>query len=278
MDHAEAHVRVMDLALEPARLREFDRDMSSESRDLQAHLATCARCRAELAAWRATIAALDTAVSTAPTDASVPATSLRGLTASEHATALPPELRARTLAAARERPTSPKPYVAASRRAMRPPAWLAMAAAVVVLVVGASAVVVDRSQQLDRARADTAALNGVATSLDLILEDPSHKVALLSLPSGTPGGTVSWSATTGTMVVLANSLQSPQPGQVYRCSIEQGGARVVVGEMHFSDSIAYWAGPLDSWGAAPQSGGRFVVSLEPTGGGSSGVPVLAGTL
>jgi len=66
---------------------------------------------------------------------------------------------------------------------------------------------------------------------------------------------------------------------VYRCWIEQAGARTAVGEMRFSGSLAYWAGSLGSWGGTFAPGGRFWVSLEPASGGAgSGPPALVGTL
>ena len=277
MDHAEARVRLSDLALEPARLRRFERDDDPDVSELRRHLAGCPECRAELEAWRATIAALDTAVSTTPIDRGLPATSLRTLSASDGAVALPAGLRARTLAAVDEPISSPVPLVAMSRRRTRLPAWLALAAAIVVVVAGA-ALVVDRNGQLDQARANAAALQNVTVSLDRILQDPSHRVALLTTSGGAPAGSLSWSAATDTVVVLAATLQSPLAGQVYRCFIEQNGSRVAVGEMWFSGSLAYWAGTLDSWGAAPAAGSRFLVSLEPIGGGSDGTPVLSGNL
>ena len=277
MDHAEARARLSELALEPARLRRFDRDGDSDAVELRGHLTGCPECRAELEAWRATVAALDTAVSTAPVDRGVPATSLRALFASNGAVALPDGLRARTMAATQERTGSPAPRVAASRRETRLPAWLAIAAALVVVLAGV-AYIVDRTNQLDQAQANTAALQNVTASLDGILRDPSHQVALLKTSTGTPAGSVSWSTTTGTVVVLAGALQRPPSGQVYRCFIEGNGSRVAVGEMRFSGSLAYWAGALDSWGATPAAGSRFLVSLEPVGGGSSGTPVLSGTL
>jgi hypothetical protein len=160
---------------------------------------------------------------------------------------------------------------------MRPLAWLGIAAALIVLLAGA-VVVVERTQQLDQARADTAALANVTASLDRILQDPGHQVVLLRTPAGTPAGSVSWSASEGTVVVLADALQRPPSGQVYRCWIEQNGAGVPVGEMRFSGSVAYWAGNLDSWSVTFAPGDRFWVSLEPIGGGSSGTQVLVGTL
>jgi hypothetical protein len=278
MDHADARARLSDLALEPARLRRFERDDDSDVSELRRHLAGCPECRAELETWRSTIAALDTAVSTTPIDRDLPATSLRALAASDGDVALPPGLRARTLAATQKQTSSPALRVATSRREMRLPAWFAIAAALVVVVAGATALVVDRTSQLDRARANAAELQDVTVSLDRILQDPSHQVALLTTSGGTPAGSVSWSAATDTVVVLAGTLQSPPAGQVYRCFIEQNGSRTAVGYMWFSGSLAYWAGTLDTWGATPAAGSRFLVSLEPIGGGSSGTPVLSGTL
>ena len=277
MDHADARARLSDLALEPARLRRLERDDDSDVSELRGHLAGCPECRAELEAWRSTIAVLDAAVSTTPTDRDLPATSLRALAASDGDFALPPGLRARTLAATQKQTGSPALRVATSRREMRLPAWFAIAAALVVVVAGA-ALVVDRTSQLDQARANTTALQDVTASLDRVLQDPSHQVALLTTSGGAPAGSVSWSAATDTVVVLAGTLQSPPAGQVYRCFIEQNGSRTAVGEMWFSGSLAYWAGSLETWGATPAAGSRFLVSLEPIGGGSSGAPVLTGTL
>jgi len=277
MDHAEAHARLMDLVLEPARVRGLDTDMRQGSSELRAHIVACTACRAELASWQATVAALDYAVNATPIEAGRPAGSLSQLGTSDGVVALPPGLRARTLAAARERTGPPVNLATAPRRSMRMPAWLAVAAAL-VLLIGGSAVVVDRTQQLDHARAETAAISTIASGLDHILQDPGHRVALLTTASGSPGGSVSWSASQGAVVVITDTLPSPPAGQVYRCWASHGGAGVVVGEMEFSGSLAYWAGSLDSWSSAFVVGGQFWVSLEPIGGGSKGTRVLSGTL
>jgi hypothetical protein len=277
MDHADARVRLIDLVLDPARLRGFDRDVGPESSELREHVATCADCQAELEAWRATVAALDAAVSADLSDGDVPVRSLGDLAASAATVALPAGLRARALAAGQDRPSSPVPHVAARRRMMRPLAWLAVAAVFLVFLSGAF-LVVDRTQQLDQAQADAAALETLTASLDRILQDPGHEVAVLRTPAGTPAGSVSWSTSEGTVVVLAGTLQSPPAGQVYRCWIEQGGTRLVVGEMRLRGSIAYWAGSFGSWAIDLDPVVRFGVSLEPVVGGSSGAPVLVGTL
>jgi hypothetical protein len=277
MDHAEAREQLLDLALEPARLRELEADTSPGSAELRAHLATCAACRDDLEGWRRTLAALHVAVSVDSIDGDVPAGSLGELAASAGAATPSAELRARTLAAAHRQTRTPVLRVQAPPRSVRWPALLAMAAVLVVLVVG-GAVVVDRTGQLDRAKADAAALAGVTATLDGILQDPGHQVALLKTPAGTPAGTVSWSASDQSVVVLTTALQSPPTGQVYRCWIEQNGAGVAVGEMQFSGSTAYWAGSLGSWGNAVAPNSRFWVSLESVAGASKGTLVLVGTL
>jgi anti-sigma factor RsiW len=277
MDHTEAREQLLDRALEPARLRNLDGDTSPESAELRAHLATCPACQSELAAWLGTFDALDVAVGADRAGRGVPATSLGALAGSGDAVTPPDGLRARTLASAMAHTSSPVGRVQAPARSIRWPAWLALAA-VLVVFVGGAAVIVDRSGQLDRAKADATALAGVTATLDGILQDPGHQVALLTTPAGTPAGTVSWSASDQSVVVLTTALQSPPAGQVYRCWIEQNGAGVAVGEMQFSGSTAYWAGSLGSWGNAVAPSGRFWVSLEPVAGGSRGTLVLTGTL
>ena len=277
MDHAEAREQLLDRALEPARLRSLDADTSPESVELRAHLATCPACEAELAAWRGTLAALDVAVGADLAADGLPATSLGALARSAGDVTPPPRLRARTLAAAVTRTPPSADRVQAPRRPIRWPSWLAMAAVLVVLL-GGGAIIVDRSGQLDRAKADAAALAGVTATLDRILQDPSHQVAALTSPTGTPAGSVSWSSTDGSVVVLTTALASPPSGEIYRCWIEQNGAGVAVGEMQFSGATAYWAGSLASWGDTIAPGGRFWVSLEPIAGNSKGTLVLAGNL
>lgn len=109
MDHAEARARVSDLALEPARLRRFDRAGDPGEVELREHLAGCADCRAELDAWRSNIVALDTAVGTTPADGVQPAGSLRELAATGSSLTLPPSLRARTPALEQERTRGARP-------------------------------------------------------------------------------------------------------------------------------------------------------------------------
>jgi len=277
MDHTEATEELLARALEPGRLRGLDGDTSPGSAELRAHLATCPTCQSELAAWRGTFAALDQALGTGVPAGGAPASSLGELAGFGDEVTPPPGLRARTLAAAMARPQVPVGRVAAPARSIRWPVWLAMAAVLVVLL-GGGAVIVDRSGQLDRAKADAAALAAVTVTLDRILQDPGHQVAVLRTPAGMPAGSVSWSTSEQNVVVLTTTLSAPPDGHVYRCWIEQNGVSAAVGEMQFSGSTAYWAGSLGSWGNAVAPTGRFWVSLEPVAGGSTGTIVLTGNL
>ncbi len=54
MQHAEAHERLADLALEPHRLAGLEDDGAPEVRALRAHLVECQLCAAELEGWRRT--------------------------------------------------------------------------------------------------------------------------------------------------------------------------------------------------------------------------------
>jgi len=277
MDHTEAREQLLERSLEPARLRGLEADTSPGSAELRAHLAACADCRGELDAWRTTIAALDLAVGADPVPGGVPASSLGELAASAGVVVPPGELRARALAAALEPSLSPAPRAEAPRRSVGWPAWLAMAA-IMVVFLGGVAMISERTQQLDRAQADATALAGVTATLDRILRDPGHQVAVLMTPAGVPGGSVSWSASDGSVVVLSTALSSPPPGQVYRCWIAKDGTSTAVGEMQFSGPTAYWAGSVGSWGDSFSPGGHFWVSLEPIAGGARGTPALVGTL
>ncbi len=276
MDHAEAREHLLDLALEPGLLRGLDVDPSPTATGLRGHVTACADCRADLGTWGATYGAIDAALHGEPNDGAGRALTLGELAASAGAVMPPVGLRARTLAAAGGGTPVPIRRVGTPRRWLRPATWLAMAAAL-VLFVGGAAIVLDRTRQLDLARADTAALAGLTAALDTILQDPGHQVVGLKTPAGAPAGSVSWSASNGAVAVLSTALQAPPAGQVYRCWLQQDGTRVPVGEMQFSGSTAYWAGSLASWGWPPAPGDTFTVSMEPAAGGGAGMPALVGT-
>ncbi len=308
MDHAEARGQLADLALEPGRLRQLDRDSEAIAPELREHVERCAECREELAAWRRTLGSVEIAAAAGAPSGPLPARPFRSLVDSIDDATPSAELRARTLGALRSGQAPAGLAIASAPRAERPstlvadqtaprglgrgsgpggrrtsirtirlPAWLAVAAVLVVLV-GGGAIVADRTGQLDQVRSQSAELGVVTATLDRILMDPAHHVLTLRAPqSGTPAGSLAWSAADNTVVILSSALVPPPAGQVYKCWIKQGGGGIVVGEMRFSGTTAYWAGTLDTWGQPVAPGNRFWVSLEPIVGGGTGTPVLEGT-
>src|SRR5215208_2551455 len=99
MDHAEAHERIADLALEPAWLKGLGEPGTVEQRALREHVSGCARCRAELAEWRDLHGVLGNALPAERREQLEPI--------------LPPaDVRARVLAAASAEPPVDRPVVA----------------------------------------------------------------------------------------------------------------------------------------------------------------------
>jgi len=87
MQHAEAHERLADLALEPRAFLAFDRDRSPDHEGLRAHVSGCATCSADVEAWRGTHAAVLEVLGYAPVQGSV-------APFDDQPIALPPGLRA----------------------------------------------------------------------------------------------------------------------------------------------------------------------------------------
>ena len=286
MEHAEAHERLADLALEPARLAELDREESDDAVAIRRHVAGCEACIADLAAYRRAWSELGDALTPrAGSGAGDPGTGAGVLRA-------PAALRDRVLAAVADGGPSPLAVlprgiaeavsggpasVPAGGRQLRTPArlpWLAVAAALVV-AIGAGSLAWSAQSSLDRARADTAKLASVAATLDRVFADPVHWVTPLRTTDGGPGGTLVWSDTD--LVVFSTALPKPGPGLAYGCWIERDGARTPIGSIEFAGDTGYWVGSMRGWTDAFASGSLFGVSLNPVGGGA-GTPVLLGTL
>jgi hypothetical protein len=264
MDHGAAHERIEDLLLDPKRLAALDTSTSPDDVALREHLDSCPACRADLEGWARIHAALADAV---PGDAAEATAAVEQLEP-------PPSLRARVLSAVRaEAPTqadalAPVPMAEARTRrwgglAGARAAWLGLAAALVLLVVGAG-VLVEQAGKLSTAQDETDNLAGAMAAVDRVLAEPQHRVAVLTTADGTRAGTVSW--TRHDLVVLSTALSAPKPGEVYRCWLSSDGQGWAIGKMDFAADTAYWVGSVDEW-ASFEIGPKtlFRVSLEPPG-------------
>ena len=293
LEHADAHERLADLALEPGAQ---DRIGSPESDPLGAHLASCETCRRDVEAWQRTHARLVEA--RGPVEDRVDLAHLAG----DEPIAAPAEVRVAVLAAVRRAPVAGRSKGAASGTVILPDSaaapdraggpgtvvrlagrsrptlrrFLPLVAVLAVLAVG-TGFLVDQATRLDRSSRDVASLERVAASLDRVLRDPDHQTVDLRGADGAASGSLSWASRD--LVVLTKALQPPPPDRVYRCWIERDGLRSPVGQMWFAGDTAFWNGTLDEWATISfEAGGTFGVSLEPVSGSAGNPAVLVAEL
>jgi Anti-sigma-K factor rskA, C-terminal len=301
MEHAEALELIADAAARPGELATALDGADPAWQSLREHLAACGPCREETAAWREVSAALAAAGPDPALVERVPSTLKASTLALVRATGVErsgigpgrvaPILGAtlspgvgtaeRSASRAAGRPgtgTGRHPWLRAPRRGW--PALAGIAAVVaLVAVIGGAATALTLDRQLQSARGDRAELARVAGVVDRLMQAPDRQVVVLTRTDGSgQGGSVVWSAASGTLVVLSETLAQPPVGMAYRCWVAYGGTRQPVGQMHFAGGLAYWAGPIAQWGGTIQPGDEFGVSLVPVAGGSGGTPVLTGSV
>ena len=273
MDHAEAAPRVADLALEPARLAAFDTDMSPEGIALRAHVAGCPACGIELRTWRSTWALLvdddHAAVDRMEAPGSLRAETLAAIAADSGASsgATSGATRSASIVA------PPPVMVPSARTRWRRMPWL-LAAAALVIAIGAAGLGLDRAAQLDRVRGENAGLGAATIAMSRVLATDTHWTTSLRTADGRADGTVAWTA--DQIVVVAADLPSLPSGGSYRCWVEQAGVRTSIGAMAVSGSTGFWSAPMDGWGPLMAKGAQFGVSILSADGSST--PVLVGTL
>jgi hypothetical protein len=268
MDHAEAHERIADLALEPSDLEAMLASEAPDDRALAEHVAGCATCRGELEAWQGVHRTLAGALHNVEPGARLDVEPIEP----------DDELRARILGLARpalggpERQPQRQPEglarmsVAISRARNWSP-FLGLAAALVVAIAG-TFLLAGPGQSLLHTVDEARALSGVVASVNRILAEPDHEVAILKTTSGQTGGSVAWSSRD--LVVLTAALSSPGQGQTYRCWLVKPDGETLIGKMDFAGTTAYWVGSLDDWASISlDPGAHFIVSLEPTDGPST---------
>jgi hypothetical protein len=285
MDHAEAHERIADLALEPGGLAAALAADAFDNGALAGHVATCERCQTDIEAWRGVQGALGR--------------SLRSSGPGSRADIDPIEagdaLRARILGAAGATPArgvatagsglgglGAEPGQAGAPRTRAFVATvprvsstiLGLAAALIVAVAGTLLLAgpgTDLARTVDEARN----LNGAIAAVDRILAAPDHEVLALRKTGGEVAGSIAWSSQD--LVVLTSALQPPAPGSVYRCWLVGRSTETAIGKMDFAGGTAYWVGSLDEWAStALRPGWSFYVTLEsgPAGSQRAGPVIL----
>jgi len=264
MDHGAAHERIEELLLEPAGLAGLESSRAPEDLALREHLAACPTCRADLEGWARIQAAIADAL---PGSAAEAAATIEPMEP-------PPSLRARVLSAVRaEAPTAAASLTPVQMAQARPrrmawlgqprTAWLGLAAALVVLVIGAGALL-EQAGRLATEQAHAESLGEAVAAVDRILAEPQHRIVALKTQAGTDAGSISWSR--HDWVVLTSALAEPTSDQRYTCWLENGSKSVRVGVMEFAGQTAYWVATVDNWKTWEiDATTQFVVSLEPAG-------------
>jgi len=268
MDHAEAHERIADLALERDGLDRLRADPApSDERALVEHVRGCPTCSADLATSHALRDRLQLALADLADGAALDPIG-------------PPDwLRDVVLDAAHREPVAAGPSVAAGAAGPsvaavppRPSSWalprwtapqwaVGLAAVLAIALLGGlagAALVRPGGPGLDPS------MVAVVATLDRVLAEPDHRAVQLRTPAGTAAGSVAWSSSD--IAVLASSLSAPSGDRAYRCWLEWSGRWAPVGAMEFAGGTAYWTGPVGEWAdlmADPDA--RFVVTLEPAG-------------
>lgn len=266
MDHAEARELLELAAVEPHGFERLMAGDTTEAAALAGHLAGCEECSDELARLRRAAGVIRDVVRTTPS----------------------PDLRERTLAFVRDvgrdrGPLSAAAGVSASpaiseipsiadrrasdieerpRRGLPTVAWLgAMAAVLVVAVAGTALVVRGQADDQLRRQITVAEQLGRVTSWYIAIEaqPDARKVSLASPTTPSATGTVEFSPTTHQVVVVATGLTEPAAGQPLGCWIEIDGARKPIGRMFFGGGLSYWVGPAEEV-AALLPGTKFGVS------------------
>jgi len=269
LDHAAAHERIADLALESGGIEAALASSAPESRDLAEHVAGCERCQADIATWRTVQRTVGRA--------------LRAPAPGQRADVEPIEagaaLRRSILAAARSsRPETPAAVAVAPARAgrigaPRVPSFVLGLAAALVVAIGGTVLLAGPAQQLVHQVDEARALSGLVASLDRVLADSSHRTVALKDGQGQAAGTISWS--NNDLVVLTAALKAPATGQVYRCWLAGPNGDTAIGAMEFAGGTAYWVGSLDEWASISLTPGTaFYVTLENGAPGTRSGPVL----
>lgn len=301
MDHADARELLEVAAVEPGGLARLMAGDTPEAASLAGHLAGCAECTAEMARLRHAAGVLRGVVRTTPppelrerTLALVRAVGREraaGRTAAEHiaAGAVAAGAAAAPGGSGTESapPAAPRRLQPVSGRRAPLARVVGLAAAVAVAILGTGlaigvprdAAIADRDATIQRQAEAVKDLVAVTVGTLRVVGQPDARyVTLASTTGAQASGSLVFSKAARELVVTATGLTEPGAGYEFRCWLEAGGRRQLVGKMFFGGGLAYWVGKVDALSAVPADA-SFGVSLVDLGNPSgAGQPFLTGRL
>lgn len=293
MDHHDVRDMLEDAALEPDGLERLMAGDTSTAALVAGHLAGCPDCAEELARLHRAAGLIRPVVRSAPSPelrqrtlafvAAVGRPRGESVGVGAEPVAAEPFRSAAPAPPAPEAPEFAAPPAPRPGRAPRPgnvPAFVGLAAALIV-AVAATGVVLNANRDADvRAQTDqVAALGRVARwTLRVDGQPDVRRIALTSTTGAATTASLVFSPSTTELVVVADQLVPPPAGREYRCWLEVDGTRASIGKMSFGGGLAYWVGAVPQLaGLGPDA--RFGVSLVELSGsepGEPGEPVLIG--
>lgn len=291
MDCEEALERIELAAVEPDGLERLMAGDTPDAAAVAGHLVACPACVASLAQVRRSSALIRDALSSV-VDEGLRARTLdyvralgRERRASAGSAAVPagaapvtdapgtiPGIASRAHPADALRPASSVP----GGRRRGAVAWVAGVAASAVVAAGLTAAVVLPGRDAEIAsQAEELALLARVSAWTVRVESRADATRVALVGEGDDAGTLTYSPSSGELVVVATGLESPPPDREYGCWVESKGTQTWIGRMRFGGEVAGWAGPVEGLGdIGPDA--VFRVSLEGAGGGASTEPRLWG--
>jgi hypothetical protein len=285
MDHAEAREALELAAVEPGGLDRLVAGDTPAAAALAGHLAGCDACAATLIRLRRDAGVIrDLVLTTPPPDLRDRTLAFVAELGRPRPSALQPASGAESVPAGVLKPVPADPTVAARRSDRAPLRWIAALAAVLVLAVAATGLLVSAQRdatiarldaELQRQAAAIGALNRITTrSLQVAAQPDARSVALEGATD--LAGSIVFSPGSGDLVIVAEGLTPPPAGREFRCWMEIDGERVPIGRMFFGGALAFWAGPVSDRAALAKAE-RFGVTLVDAAGTSvDGEPILSG--
>jgi hypothetical protein len=262
-EHAEVREALELAAVEPGGLARLAAGDSPDAAAVAGHLAGCPDCLEELDRLQRADALLRPLLAAGPD----------------------PALRERTLAFVRAvgvprgeaamAPGSARAAVTAPRR-ISTSGWVAAIAAALVIGLVGGGLVVGAGSPRGNADPSTALRAIAAETATLYAAGDSRAIALVDA-GGAAAGTLILSPSKGRLVVAATGLAAAPAGSAYRCWVEVGDERIVLGTMWRAGGVDWWAGDVDVPADLPP-GIVYGISLGGADPSLPGTVVLTGAL
>jgi hypothetical protein len=264
MEHREVEALLELAAVEPEGFERLAAGDTVEAAAIAGHLAGCPACTERFERLgRSAVVIRDTVRALPPAD-------LRERTLAR--VAAEGRVRDRVPPAGGDEAAPTRP--AGDRRPV-PTRWVAALAAVLVVAIVGGAGWWWTAERLGDAEATVATLTRVAGEAGRIAALPDARTVGLTGDAG--AGWLIFSSSAGEVAVETAGLPEPGPGQEYRCWVQIGEERTVMGRMWVDGDIAWWVGPTTAL-AGVGSEATFGVSLVELDAAQPGTPMLTGEL